>query len=603
MGPSALFVIRLIRVLFIVVLSTALGSAAKEPLDKRYQEFLTGPTSYLLTKTERETFQNLKTADERDSFIERFWEIRNPHPGTGTNEFKDEFYRRLAYVNSFYGRDAGSDGWRTDRGRTYLLFGRPQTTMNWSGNQELYPTELWFYSNPGLSELPAFFYILFFDRDGIGGYRFYHPYIDGPDKLMRSGNGGGSKAAAYNYIKNISVELAYATLSFIPGEPVDTDTYSGSMASADIIRGVQSYNQMPSYVSAMQQRAVRLTRVTSRVEYDLARTNLLAFLVWDQGQPCLHWQMMVQDPKRPKAVGGRIHFRMRAQLFAGDKLVVERTDDPNFGVPPGSEDAFTHRPFEYEDRLPVVEGKFRLVVTAENVAAKKTYEAEREVLVPPAGSRALLSDILVISRFEADRRVRPFQFGGVKFFPSSTSVTTASAGLRICYQMTLPAPLPESADVEYVVGGVVNKVRKSFEEKIDLKAADAHGSLVTSKTLPLEEFSPGPYQVVVRIKDSRTGRITAASAPFTIVAGNDEPKPVVISQGRAETPQWTAANEYERALCWLSQGRKQEAVTALEASYRLSRNPAVGGLLQKLQDPSRANEPGGQKSTEGNKNQ
>ncbi len=589
------------RRLLLAGLLVPLLVCAKDPLDQRYQEFLNGPTSYLLTKNERTAFQELKKAEERDNFIDRFWEIRNPKAGSGTNEFKEEYYRRVAYVNAFYGRDAATDGWRSDRGRTYLLFGRPQTTMSWPGNQELYPTELWFYSNPGLVELPPFFYVLFFDRDNLGGYRFYHPYVDGPDKLMRSGNGGGSRAAAFKYLKDISAELAYATLSFIPGEPVDTDTYSGSMASADIIRGVQSYNRMPSYVAAIEQRAARISQVTSRVEYDLARVNLLTFLVWDQGQPWLHWQMMVQDPKRPKVAGGRVHYKIRAQLLAGNKLVVERTDEPDFGVNPAVSTTLDRRPFEYEDRMPVVEGKFRLVVTAENEAAKETYQMEREVLVPAAGSRTMLSDVLIVSRFEADKRMRPFTFGGVKFFPNSTGLTTAGAGLRICYQLTLAPPLEEAVDVEYVVGGLVNRVRKTYEDRIQLKAADAHGSLITSKALPIEELAPGPYQVVVRIKDSLTSRITAASAPFTVAAGSDEPQPIVISQGRTATAQWAAAAEYERALCWLSQGRRHEAVTALQASFKLSGNPVVGGLLQRLQEPPRS-QPGSKNSSEENRN-
>ena len=536
--------------------------------------------------------QGLKTDEERDAFIERFWEVRNPAPGTGQNEFKEDFYRRLAYANAFYGRDAGSDGWRTDRGRAYILFGRPQTTMNWSGNQELYPTELWFYSNPGLAELPPFFYILFFDRDGIGGYRFYHPYVDGPDKLMRSGNGGGSKDAAYKYIKNISAELAYATLSLIPGEPVDTDTYSGSMASANIVRAAQAYNQMPSYVSVIMERSARLTRVTSRVVYNLPRVHLLTFLVWDNGRPWLHWQIQAQDPTQPKAVNGRVDYRVAARLYANDKLVVERTDEPSFPAAAGSEESLRRRAFIYEDRMPVVEGRFRLTVSAWNKASNRTLEASADVLVPSLAGRTHIGDILVISRFEPDRRQRPFQFGGVKLYPSPNATTTSAAGLRICYQITLPEPRPDEVALEYVVGGVANKFRKTFQDKLDLKAADSYGSLITSKSLPLDEFPPGAYQVVVRAKDSRTGRITAASAPFTVVAGPDEPQPIVISQGRLDTPQWTAANEYERALCWLSQGRKKEAVTALEASWQLSRNPAVNHLLQELQKESRPPEPG-----------
>lgn len=584
------FMRKFISLLFLVTIGAWPASGAKEKLGRIYQEFLNGPTTYLITKSEREAFLLLKADQDRDALLERFWEIRNPRPGTGQNEFKEEFFRRVAWVNSFYGRDAGTDGWRTDRGKTYILFGRPQTTMSWPGNQELFPTELWFYSNPGLSELPPFFYVLFFDKDGIGGYRFYHPFVDGPDKLLRSG--GATKDGAFRYLKNISAELAYASLSLIPGEPIDTDTFSGSMASATIINGIQGYREMPSYVSTIRQRAMRIEQVTSHVEYDLPRSTMLTFLAWEKGETWLHWQVQVQDPKQPKAKAGHVKYDVTTRLYSGDKLVVERTDSPQFPVPQSAEESLRKRPFIYEDRMPVVEGKFRLVVSIVNAAAGKTYETEREVLVPPGAGRTLMSDILIVSRFEPDKRLRPFEFAGVKFFPSPTPATTSSAGLRLFYQITIPEPRPQEVPVEYVVGNVVNKVRKTFEDKLDLRAVDGFGSLMTSKTLPLDELAPGAYQVVVRVKDPRTGRITAGSAPFTIVAGADDLKPIVVSQGRAETPQWAAATQYERALCWLSQGRPREAVMALEDSYRLSKNPAVEGLLEKLRPPSRNNQEG-----------
>jgi hypothetical protein len=248
--------------------------------------------------------------------------------------------------------------------------------------------------------------------------------------------------------------------------------------------------------------------------------------------------------------------------------------------------------------MPVVEGRFRLVVTAFNPAANKTCEAERDVLVPPAANQPQLSELLLLTRFERDPRIRPFSFGGFKLYPSSAGSTTATRGLRLAYQLTVPLPAPPDIGVEYVVGGTANKVRKTFTEKLALKAADAHGSLLTSKALPLEEFSPGAYQVVVRVKDARTGRITATAAPFTIVAGNEEAPPVVVSPSHADTPQWTAANQYERALCWLSQGRTKDAIAALEESFQLSHSPAAGNLLRQLQHPSRAPDLGRANSNE-----
>lgn len=553
--------------------------AAEPNLPRRYRDWVDGPVSYLITKTERAAFLILRTDADRDAFIDRFWELRNSAPGSANNAFKDEFYRRLAYVNSFFGNDGGTDGWRTDRGRTYLLFGKPQNTTNFKVNQELYPTELWFYSNPGLSELPPFFYVLFFDRDGIGGYHFYQPAVDGPDKLMRA---GPSPQQAYQYLRQLNSELAQATLTLIPGEPVDTQYFSGSLGSQTIVNAAEGYNQMPSYVALIEQRALRLERVTSKVHYDVSRTGLLTFVVWEKGQPWLHWQLSIQDIQKPKAAKGQLKYEITTRLSAGGRPVFERTDAPSAAVPAGSEDSLKTRPFVFEDRIPVAEGKFRLSVTARNVAADATYEASRDFTVESPTDRAELSDIVIVSRYEPDRRPRPFQFGGIKFFPDPTSSTSATRGLRICYQVAVRDAHTPALDVEYVIGNMGSQLRKTFEDKLDLRTADPFGTLITGKTLSTDELPPGNYQVVVRIKNPENGSISARSARFQIADNAGEIQPIVISQGHAETPQWLAANDYERALCWLSQGRSREAVRALEASLKNSQNPAVQGLLQHL---------------------
>lgn len=574
-----MIVVRAAPLTLLFMAAALLAAGAQPKVAPTYADWLAGPSSYLITKTERQTFLNLKTDEQRDSFIERFWELRNPAPGTGHNEFRDEFFRRLAHVNAFLGSDSGTDGWRTDRGRTYLLFGKPQSSMNFLHSQELYPVELWFYSNPGLSELPPFFYILFLDRDGVGGYRFYHPAVDGPEKLMRT---GPTSKQAYQYLRNINPELARATLTLIPGEPVDTETFGGSMASQSIIHAAQAYNQMPSYVALIAQRALRLERVSSQVHYDLARAGVLAFVAWQKGDPWVHWQLEIQDPSQPKAAAGRAEFRIRARLFSGGRLVLEREAAPRFAVPAGSEESLKARPFVYEDRIPVVEGTYRLTVTAENVAANRTYEATRDITVARPTDRAAVSEVLVVSRYEPDARERPFQFGGIKFFPDPAGATMSGRGLRICYQVSVADPRPDQLDVEYVIGGGAARFRKTFEDKLDLRAADASGSLMVGKTLSTDELPPGVYQLAVRIKDSRTGRIAARSVGFTITDAAGEIQPVVVSEGQADTPPRLAAMHYERALCWLAQGRSQEAMSALEASWSITKNPAVQGLLQHL---------------------
>lgn len=554
--------------------------AGNPPLSKRHGEWLNGPASYLITKVERETFLNLGTEQERDGFVERFWEMRNPSPGSGQNEFKEEFYRRVAWANAHYGRYAGSDGWRTDMGRTYILFGRPQTSMSYVANQELHPIELWFYANPGgISELPPFFYVLFFERDDISGYRFYHPYVDGPDKLLRA---GGTKSQAYQYLRNISPELAHASLTLIPGEPVDTDTFSGSMSSLTVMNAIQGFRELPSYLALVMARAQRMERVKSRIDYDVPRATLATMVARERGDPWLHWHLEIADPLQAKAKAGRVEYEVSARLFSHGRLVFERTDTPGFAVPESAADALKRRPFVYEDRIPLAPGDYRLDVVAVSRASGRTYEASRNIAAAPPADRAALSEVVVVARRDDDRRPRPFTFGGVKFLPTAPARTASARGLSLLYEVVAGEPRPAALDVEYVIGNVATKFRKTFEERLDLRKADSFGVLLTAKTLSLEELSPGTYQLALRVKEPQSGKISAQSVSFTVTGGEEDAPPIVISRNEAESPQQMAASSYERALCWLAQDRLSEAVTNLEASWQLSHNPVTKGLLEHL---------------------
>ena len=91
-----------------------------------YSAWLTQDVAYIITNEERAAFKTLTTNPERESFIEQFWLRRDPTPGTTENEYKEEHYRRIAYANEHF-RHAAKDlaGWKTDRGRIYIIFGPP----------------------------------------------------------------------------------------------------------------------------------------------------------------------------------------------------------------------------------------------------------------------------------------------------------------------------------------------------------------------------------------------------------------------------------------------------------------------------------------------
>lgn len=95
----------------------------KEVMGKEYKDWLEQDVPYIITDDERKAFKQLSNDEERDQFIEAFWQRRNPNPDSPDNEFKEEHYRRIAYANEHFA--SGKPGWMTDRGKTYIRFGKP----------------------------------------------------------------------------------------------------------------------------------------------------------------------------------------------------------------------------------------------------------------------------------------------------------------------------------------------------------------------------------------------------------------------------------------------------------------------------------------------
>lgn len=110
------------------VIGLALGSFAQPKpeggpaLSPKYFKWLNEEVNDIISPKEKDVFLKLKTDKERDLFIDSFWKMRDPNPATPENEFRDEHYRRLAFVNSHLGNPAAPGG-RTEAGRNYILFG------------------------------------------------------------------------------------------------------------------------------------------------------------------------------------------------------------------------------------------------------------------------------------------------------------------------------------------------------------------------------------------------------------------------------------------------------------------------------------------------
>ncbi len=95
--------------------------ALKIELSKTYKKWLNEDVVWIITDEERAAFKQLSNDEERDNFIEAFWQRRDPTPDTEENEYKEEHYRRIAYANEHFA--AGIPGWKSDRGRIYIMYG------------------------------------------------------------------------------------------------------------------------------------------------------------------------------------------------------------------------------------------------------------------------------------------------------------------------------------------------------------------------------------------------------------------------------------------------------------------------------------------------
>ncbi|HEY2934211.1 MAG TPA: GWxTD domain-containing protein [Acidobacteriota bacterium] len=88
-----------------------------------YKKWLEEEVVWIISNAEREKFRQLKDDSTREAFIEEFWRRRDPTPSTPRNEYKEEHYRRLLYATRMF--QEGIPGWKSDRGRVYILHGPP----------------------------------------------------------------------------------------------------------------------------------------------------------------------------------------------------------------------------------------------------------------------------------------------------------------------------------------------------------------------------------------------------------------------------------------------------------------------------------------------
>ena len=251
--------------LALALLVPLLGWAKDEVklLPTRYRDWLTKDVAYIISKDEKDSFLQMATNTDRDKFIERFWEVRNPTPGAPTNPYKVEHYKRLEEASTRFSTSRAQDGWRTDMGRVYITLGPPEQKARYGSGRRA-SHEIGFYSSAHPA-LPPFFSVIFYEKD-FGDFRFYSPYMDGPQKLVTGIQAEQGRVQSVQEIDRIrGREVALTTLSLIPGEPVNINDAHSSLSSDLLLATIKYLANHPFTLDQLRLRRSLNESVTYRL--------------------------------------------------------------------------------------------------------------------------------------------------------------------------------------------------------------------------------------------------------------------------------------------------------------------------------------------------
>ena len=490
--------------IFAVVLLSgflAVAGPAEQVLSLAHSAWLEEVTP-VLTETERDVFLKLRTDAERDKFIRFFWRQRDPLPDTPENEYYKEYMERVRFADRYFGIGSSRRGSQTERGFYYLVLGKPLERNIFATFSEFWPLELWFYKGEEAYGLPPYFYLIFYQPEGIGDYRLYYPGIDGPEKLVIPNVGSRvvTRASAKEVLRKTNSELAGAAMSYLPG---DNPFGSGSFSSDNIIaaaRALPGKKFNDAYARGYM-------NYKDYVETDYADNYIGAGakvrLFRTAGQPFLHWSI---EPDR-------MSFAQRGDVFyAGFELVVrmedlkgslvlEKTEDIPVRLTSAQYKANERRRFAFQDLLPLVPGDHKLFFLFKNKTSKEFTSFETTVSVPRPDAGPGLSSLLLIHGRERvpDGRgtsFKPFSFDGFQCVVSAKNEFLPEEKLEAYIQVfpTKEIAANPGASLAFTVaaldgGAVVREKRVALTE-----AVSGPGGGVYFGPFALADIKPGYYR-------------------------------------------------------------------------------------------------------------
>ncbi len=454
--------------------------------------------SYIISKREREAFVALTNSKDRDLFIKIFWKARDPTPGSVKNEYREAHYERLKHANEFLGRDTTREGWKTDRGRVYILLGKPRSISRISGQLGLVESELWYYDNVTIRGVPPFLYILFFKPNLGRPFELYTPGTHKPTDLLAGNFKMSTEADAYSYLRETDPELAAASLSMEPGQ--GSSRLPGSARSSFDTMVMGRIETSPTrFVDTGYVDRLHFGEGAIDLEYtfDYTKMSVVAREFFHPGAGLVLDVALEIQPKDLTLV------RYEEEVYTTLSLFGELQDSKERQISKIDEDAEVHlkldqveairfRPLNLHSRTVARPGAYDLNLLLKSQAAKQYSRAELKVWSDdPEGVKAWMSLPLPCYRVEPESKVtegkeKAFQFGPFRVYPKVSGAFRPSDEVIIYVQL-------------YRKGISYKKMRR---HQVRFRVVNRSGATIFSKDVDLAESAQdreGRAHVVFRV--------------------------------------------------------------------------------------------------------
>lgn len=498
----------------------------KPELKDAYKKWLNNDVEYIITADEKKAFKALVTDEERENFIENFWRRRDPNPDTEENEYREEYYERIAYANERFA--SGIPGWKTDRGRVYIAWGKPDSveshpsggsydrpSYEGGGSTTTYPFEIWFYRH--LENVGDGIEIEFVDPTGTGEYR-----------LARDAN---EKDA----------------LRFVPGAGLTTAEQLGLSDKADRLAGYgggeqRSYQReqdtifrrMEILVGLQKPPAVKFSDLQSSVDSGVLDNNPLDFDLrvdfFRQSDDRVITAFTVQASNKElsfKDSGGLQQATMnifgRITAVSGKRSGI--FEDSVSATATAAELAEARdRKSVYQKAIALTPGTYKVDVVVRDVTSGNKGIVNLGFVVPRYDEKKLSTSSLIMAsklRSTNERDIgQAFVIGNAKVIPNLSGVYRRGEEVGLYLQVYNAGidqtTLRPAVDVDYVLTKDGKELLRTTEDWSGL--SDSGQRLTLARLLPTAAMALGDYELKVVIKDRvGQGQTIETKGKFSVV--------------------------------------------------------------------------------------